>query len=225
MPFPPSPLAALLIDMDGVVIDSEPLHERAFQEAAEALGIEIPREAVLEVKGMAASDAFARLAEAHGEERVGAQELREAKQSAFREALRGEGAPLVAGAKHLLGAAQAAGLRLALVTSSPPWQQALVFEQHALAGYFDAVVTAEDVEAHKPEPGPYLEAARRLAVDPAKCVVLEDATNGVRSGVAAGCHVLGITTSFEAEALLGAGAIEACATLEEAATLLRLPPR
>src|SRR5262249_1917495 len=57
---------------------------------------------------------------------------------------------------------------------------------------FPVVVTGDDVTAHKPDPEPYLLAARLLGVDPRRCVALEDSPNGVASAAAAGCHVIAV---------------------------------
>jgi beta-phosphoglucomutase-like phosphatase (HAD superfamily) len=72
--------------------------------------------------------------------------------------------------------------------------------------YFDAVVTAEDVSRTKPDPEPYLRAAEQLGVSTQFCVAIEDSRNGVRSAKAAGCHVIGLTTTYSADALMAAGA-------------------
>jgi sugar-phosphatase len=67
------------------------------------------------------------------------------------------------------------------------------------------VVTADDVEHGKPAPDPYLLAARRLGADPAECLVVEDAPQGVLAGRAAGCAVLAVATTHRVEDLLAAG--------------------
>jgi len=63
----------------------------------------------------------------------------------------------------------------------------------------DVFVCAEDVKQGKPQPDPYLLGAKKAGVDPKKCLVVEDAPNGVRSGLAAGCQVLGLITTHSAE--------------------------
>ena len=81
---------------------------------------------------------------------------------------------------------------------------------------FDACVTGSDVTRHKPDPEVFLMAAERVGVPPGNCLVLEDAENGVRAAKAAGCHCLGITSSFDAAALVRAGADWTAANLAEA---------
>jgi HAD superfamily hydrolase (TIGR01509 family) len=94
------------------------------------------------------------------------------------------------GARELLAEVAAAGLPYALVTSS---QRA--FAEAVLAGTgfrFPVVVCGEDVPATKPDPAPYLLAAKLLDVEPARCTALEDSPNGVASATAAGCLVVAV---------------------------------
>jgi HAD superfamily hydrolase (TIGR01509 family) len=102
------------------------------------------------------------------------------------------------GARELLTAVRGAGVPCALVTMS--WA-VLARELVALLpdGTFDAVVTGDVVARGKPAPDPYLEAARRLGVDPARCVALEDSTTGVTSALAAGVPTVGIPCVVELE--------------------------
>ena len=68
------------------------------------------------------------------------------------------------------------------------------------------MITSDDITNLKPDPEPYIETTSRLQLAPQDCVVIEDSFNGVRSAAAAGCTVVGITTSFEPGALMDAGA-------------------
>jgi HAD superfamily hydrolase (TIGR01509 family) len=94
------------------------------------------------------------------------------------------------GARELVAEVAAAGLPYALVTSS---QRRFADAVLAVTGMtFPVTVCGEDVTATKPDPEPYLLAAKRLDADPARCVVLEDSPNGVASAAAAGCRVLAV---------------------------------
>jgi HAD superfamily hydrolase (TIGR01509 family) len=94
------------------------------------------------------------------------------------------------GARELLAEVAAAGIAHALVTSSQRAFAAAVLASTGLR--FPVVVTGDDVTAHKPDPQPYLLAARLLGVDPGRCVALEDSPNGVASAAAAGCLVIAV---------------------------------
>jgi beta-phosphoglucomutase-like phosphatase (HAD superfamily) len=102
-----------------------------------------------------------------------------------------EHVPWRPGARELLRALNDAGVPTALVTMS--WRRLTDAVVAALpAGSFTIVVAGDDVTHGKPHPEPYLVAAERLRVDPTRCIAIEDSPTGVRSAVAAGCVVIGI---------------------------------
>ncbi|MER6950095.1 HAD family phosphatase [Nonomuraea sp. NPDC000554] len=98
------------------------------------------------------------------------------------------GFDLIPGALPLLRGLAAAAVPTALVTASPRAIADLVLPR--LGHRFDQIVTAEDTPRGKPHPDPYLEAARRLAVLPERCVAIEDSPTGIAAATAAGCRVL-----------------------------------
>jgi beta-phosphoglucomutase-like phosphatase (HAD superfamily) len=83
-----------------------------------------------------------------------------------------------------------------------------------LRGYFEVIVTAEDVALGKPDPAVYLESARRLGSAPSECLVFEDSLVGVVAARRAGMRAIGVTTAHSAEELLGAGAETTIANFE-----------
>jgi HAD superfamily hydrolase (TIGR01509 family) len=95
---------------------------------------------------------------------------------------------------------------VALVSSSPKPIVDIVVQRFELGKYFDRIITGDDVEKGKPDPEPYLKAAKELGVHPEECVVVEDSINGVKSAKAAGMKCIGITNSFPREELERAGA-------------------
>jgi HAD superfamily hydrolase (TIGR01509 family) len=124
------------------------------------------------------------------------------------------------GARELLAEVAASGLPYALVTSSER-----EFADAVLAGTgfrFPVVVTGDDVTAHKPDPEPYLLAAKRLGADPARCVALEDSPNGVASAAAAGCRVIAVPSLVPVEA--AAGRVVVSSLAEVNMELLRVLP-
>jgi HAD superfamily hydrolase (TIGR01509 family) len=104
--------------------------------------------------------------------------------------VRREGVPLRPGAAGLIAAVRAAGLPHALVTSSERDFMDTVLASTGLA--FDVTVCAADVTRTKPDPEPYLLAAKLLGVEPESCVVLEDSPNGIAAAEAAGCQVIAV---------------------------------
>ena len=83
---------------------------------------------------------------------------------------------------------------------------------------FNVLITGDDISCPKPDPEIFRAAASQLHVEPARCVVVEDSTNGVAAARAAGCFVLGVAHSFPVEALMEAGAHIVAPTLTEAWT-------
>ena len=102
----------------------------------------------------------------------------------------------------LAAVADLAGSRIAVATSATRGLAAVRLEAAGIG--IDEVVTVDDVERGKPAPDPFVEAARRLEVDPTDCLVCEDAPSGVAAARAAGCAVLAVTTTSLAGELAGA---------------------
>jgi HAD superfamily hydrolase (TIGR01509 family) len=117
------------------------------------------------------------------------------------ERVRREGIPQRPGARELLAEVAAAGLPHALVTSS---ERRFMDEVLASTGLrFDALVCADDVTLTKPDPEPYLLAAKLVGVPPGDCFALEDSPNGVASAQAAGCRVIAVPSLAPIEAAPG----------------------
>jgi HAD superfamily hydrolase (TIGR01509 family) len=109
-----------------------------------------------------------------------------------------DGVPVMPGASELLDALRDEGVPVALVTSSlRPIADAVL--KSVGRERFDLVVTADDVTRTKPDPEPYLTAARRLGAEPVRCVVLEDSPNGVAAATAAGCAVVAVPSLLPVE--------------------------
>jgi sugar-phosphatase len=187
---------ALLLDLDGTLVDSTPAVVRAWRAAADRLGLPFDRLAP-HVHGVPA-DAVLRAAAPHltPTERAAEAEQVLAEQSAPEAAV-----AALPGALELLASVPAH--RVAVVTSG---SLRLVTASAAKAGLTlpAVLVTADDVVHGKPDPEPYLRAATALGVDPADCLVVEDAPAGVAAGRAAGARVLGLLTTHTAAELAGA---------------------
>ncbi|WUH96422.1 HAD-IA family hydrolase [Spirillospora sp. NBC_00431] len=187
------PCAAVLFDVDGTLVDSTPLVERAAHEWAAEYGID-PEEFLSDAHGRRTVDRVADF--------LPPGEVHEA--TARLDALEAtgtEGITALPGAVDLLE--NMSGLPCAFVTSMDRAQLKLRTE---VAGVPvpPVVVTAEDVPNGKPDPSGYLKAARSLGVDPSDCIVIEDAPAGIAAGRAAGATVLAVTTSHDPAVLTGA---------------------
>lgn len=208
----PPPFDAVLFDLDGVLIHSEPVSERAMQEAARRLGFEVPHEAMPMFTGLPGQVVYAMATERFAGGRTDPAAFRALSDEIYEEWL--PDVPAMPGAVDLVHDLTKNGTRLALVTSSRRRQAETALAVHGLRERFAVVLGAEDVSATKPDPEPYRAAARALGVEPGRCLVVEDSLAGIRSGVAAGCVVLGYPSSFPAEELTMAGAHRVFDTLD-----------
>ena len=119
----------------------------------------------------------------------------------YLEQIRGRLQPLP-GVREFVASCRAKGLRLAVASGSDTIKVEANLREIDLAPTdFAAIVTGSEVERKKPAPDIFLEACARLALDPALCLVIEDAVNGVRAAKAAGARCLALTTSFSASDL------------------------
>jgi len=203
---PNSRFDAVVFDLDGTLCDSEPFIAAA---AAEALrrryGIIVSVEDFAPFVGAGDDRYISGGAAAHGI----AADLAIDKPLTYEvylELIPGALQP-VAGAAAFIERLRAGGLHLALATGSDRRKLEWSLDAIGLSGaLFDATVSADDVVRKKPDPETFLVAIARLGLAPERCLVAEDARNGVLAGRAAGCEVLGIASSQTPDVLLDAGA-------------------
>jgi HAD superfamily hydrolase (TIGR01509 family) len=185
-----APIAALICDMDGLLVDSEPLAERALTDFLRQHGHAMRPGTMAQTLGKRLPEAIGLLAEMYA--LPGEREELIATYDRMRlAALRGNLRPMP-GAAALLTFAREAGLKLALATSSLRPHADLSLTETALAGLFDVEATGDEVVRGKPAPDIFLLAATRLGVEPTTCVVLEDAPAGLAAAMAAGMRALWI---------------------------------
>jgi HAD superfamily hydrolase (TIGR01509 family) len=196
---------AAIFDMDGVLIDSGAHHRHAWDALLAELGTEpadpeywrltIGRpseEAIPLLLGRLLSGAEAR-------------RLARRKRDLYQERTRA-GLEPVAGAPEFLESLARLGVPRAVGTSASRWDAERLLDDLGLLRHFEVVVTADDVLLGKPDPEVWMQAARRLRVRPAACVVFEDALVGVQAARRAGMRVVGVTTAHTDAELRAAGA-------------------
>lgn len=191
--------------MDGVITDSEPLQVEAEKWVCEKFNIVVPETAWSGFKGKTNRDIFSYICEHFVERPLSVDALIEAKRGRYIEIAQRKLA-LIDGSKDFLIRVRQNIPLIGLATSSSSVVQAFVFDRYDLHGYFDVVVTGDQVVRGKPHPEPYLCAMEKLGVFPEETIVIEDSDNGIISAKAAGCAVIGITTSFPREILKSCGA-------------------
>lgn len=216
----PPRVTALLLDLDGTLVDSEPLHRQRYRTWFARRGWDYSDDVAAQFTGRRADDVF---------RTVDGPWRGEDPQALLAEIVSLEPhrrlPEPVAGAADALAAARGAGVPMALVTSATTrWARAAL---EALGGLdaFDATVTRDDIATGKPDPACYLLACERLGVDAGGALACEDAPDGVRSAAAAGVRtVVGVTTSFPDAALRGAGATRTMPDLTALPALLAPGP-
>lgn len=176
---------AVIFDMDGVLVDSEPLHYRATNEVLAPLGARVDPDLYARCTGMPDGAFFALLVEHFGLQ-ADPRPLAARRHDLALQAMAREALPPTPGALECLLELFGEGLRLGLASSSSRRQVDLVVARLGLARVLGAVVSVDDVARGKPAPDLFLEAARRLRTAPEACVVVEDAALGVRAARAAG---------------------------------------
>jgi HAD superfamily hydrolase (TIGR01509 family) len=182
-------LAAVLFDMDGLLVDSEPVWSVAEAEIMDWLGGPWSLDVKALCVGRRVDEACAILVRVAGSA-VSPGEVQERLVGRMCELFRAH-LPLLPGALELLDAVRAAGVPTALVSSS--YRVLVDAALESLGPWrFDVTVAGDEVARAKPDPEPYLRAAALLGVDPWECVVVEDSVAGVRSGEAAGCAVVAV---------------------------------
>ncbi|MBN1656926.1 MAG: HAD-IA family hydrolase [Anaerolineae bacterium] len=212
---PTVPARAIVLDMDGVVLDSMPDHLVTWQETLAPLGIDLTAEHLYPLEGVPTEPTARRLTEQFLGYAVPDQEARRLA-GEKRERFRARFKPrLVEGMASLLHDLGGRGYRLALVTGSARSVVEESLVPTGVADLFEVIVTGDEVERGKPDPEPYGIAARRLGVDPERCLAVENAPLGIESARAAGMMCVALETTLPAERLAKAGAARVFADVWE----------
>lgn len=188
-------LAAVLFDMDGLLVDTEPIWLAVEHEVMARLGATWSPKDQAALVGGPIENTVAYMIEVAGTGEPG--DVERWLLAGMSAHLASDPVPVKPGAGELLDALAADGVPTALVSSSFRAQVDAVLR---IVGRerFPVSVAGDEVARRKPDPEGYLTAARLLGVDPARCVVLEDSANGARAGEAAGCLVVVVPSVAEA---------------------------
>lgn len=188
-------IKAVMFDMDGLLFDTERLFFQAMQAAGREAGCEVPEALFLSLIGHTRERNFTLMREHYGAQ-FAAEEFHALCHQHFDTLLPHE-LCLKPGVRELLDRLDQLSLPRALVTSSSRSSVDRNLAAFDLAARFDCIVAHGDYQRGKPDPEPYLLAAARLDVEPARCLALEDSLNGVRSAAGAGMRTVMIPDLLE----------------------------
>lgn len=180
---------AVIWDLDGVIIDSADEHRRAWQRLAREEGVTLTDADFWATFGKRNDDIFAILWGPLSPEEL--RRLADRKEAYFRELIRETAAPLP-GAMELMQSLHEAGFSQALASSAPIENIQLISDVLGLERYLSVLVSGETVPRGKPAPDIFLKAATELGVEPARCLVIEDAVAGVEAAHAAGMRCIAV---------------------------------
>jgi mannitol-1-/sugar-/sorbitol-6-/2-deoxyglucose-6-phosphatase len=175
---------AVIFDMDGVLIDSEPLWRAAEIEVFGALGVPLTETMCLETMGLRLDEVVDHWYRRHPWPDLEVGAVSSAVIARIAALIQAGGEPLP-GVAAAVDACRASGFRTALASSSPLALIQAVVQRFGLEGSFEVVRTADDERHGKPHPAIYLSTAERLGVPPAACVAIEDSVNGIVAAKAA----------------------------------------
>ena len=198
----PRGFVACVFDLDGVVVNSEPIHALAKRHILDRHSISYPATIFDDFKGRTDVDFFDHVAELASDldTEVLLAEKRDRYLALFSRV------ELVPGFENFFRMARRRFDRLGLATSATRRDVELVMTRNRFLRSVDVIVTSDDTDLTKPDPEPYRLAVERLAVAPSATLVIEDSPNGVRSAAAAGTYVVALATAFDPADLRRAGA-------------------
>ena len=182
-------VAAVVFDMDGVIVDTEPVWNEAKREVSTAAGGRWESRAGTDMLGMSGPEWAAYLHDEMGVPLPPEEIARRVVEGMVRRL--GEHVPVIPGAPEAV-ARIAARWPIALASSADRPVIEAVLDHAGIAAHFSATVTSEEAGKGKPAPDVYLEAVRRLGVPPAEAVAVEDSPNGMRSAAAAGMGLIAV---------------------------------
>ncbi len=189
----------VLWDMDGVLVDTGPTHFRSWSQTLAEYDLSMTKEFFRATFGMNNATLLPLLL---GERSTPAlvQTISDRKEALFRQMMRGEAHPLP-GVCHWLESLNVAGYGQAIASSAPPENIADLLDALGIRSWFSAIVSGNGMPG-KPAPDVFLRAAQAIDVSPDRCVVIEDAINGVAGAKNAGMKCIAVTTTNPASALL-----------------------
>jgi sugar-phosphatase len=190
-------IRAVIFDMDGLLIDTEPIWRRVEIELFGRLGLDLTEEQLLETMGVRVSECVQRWYQQHPWSGPSCEEVTRQIEDGVIDYVSRCGEPKP-GVQQVLRLVNQAGLPIAIASSSSERLIRAVVERLRIGSYIQTVCSGEQEPEGKPHPGVYLRAAQRLGVPPEDCLALEDSPNGVLSAKAAGMYCIAVPDPYVA---------------------------
>lgn len=195
----------IFFDLDGVIVDSEPIHAKAKRIILDSHSIQYPDSIFDDFIGQPDEVFFKHIYENLDKQKNPYQSLLQEKNEQFFELI--PEMKLVEGFTAFINEVRNRNIKTALVSSTSTYTFGLIDKHFHLADLFDLLITEKDTERHKPFPDPYIKALQTLPASVYNTIVIEDSPNGIKSAKEAGCKVFALTTSFRTEKLMEANEI------------------
>ena len=184
-------IQTVIFDMDGVIVDTEPVHHYAYYKQFDELNIVVPEEMYTSFTGFSTRNTFQTLKEAFQLEH-NVEDLIQRKRTIFNDAFDSkEDLDLLEGVKDLIKDLHANGIQLIVASSASKVTIDRVFTRFGLHDFFTHIVSGEDFPKSKPHPAIFEHAASLSIAPKENCIVIEDSTNGVKAAKAAGILCIG----------------------------------
>lgn len=189
-------IKAIIFDMDGVLVDSEPIHEKVEIQTCREFGIDLPEKKWDNFRGKKLAEIFSYLSKKYGKGDEPIDEMIERKVELYLERALKDMEMISGAGEFLEKVKEDDNFSYMLTTSGTGEQQEKILEKFGLTESFPERITAEDVVKGKPDPEPYLKSVERLSLPAENCLVIEDSYNGILSAKAAGCQACGLSSSY-----------------------------
>jgi beta-phosphoglucomutase family hydrolase len=188
----------VLFDMDGVIMDNNPYHEKAWMTFCDIHNVPITNDELHKyVFGRIAKDTVDYIfKKEHSQEEVDM--YVNEKEEVYRKMYKGN-IEMVSGLKDFLEDLKENGVPAAVATSAPPDNVEFVFKYLPIRNYFRFVLDASDIKNGKPDPEIYIKSISKLGLEPKQCVVFEDSLSGVEAAINSGAHVIAVSTTHKRE--------------------------
>ena len=193
----------VIFDWDGVIIDSHDQHELSWQKLAEENNKTLPINFFKETFGMRNESIipkhFGDWIDKGKENQI--QDIGDRKEQIYREIIIESGIDPLPGVTQLLATLKEENIRCSIGSSTPTKNIETVISMIGLSDHFNAITAAEDVKNGKPDPEVFLTAAKKINVNPEKCIVVEDAHVGIEAALSAKMRVIAVATTHQIDQL------------------------